>query len=138
MPLSVGGKTLGPSNAQLLDWMAALWVEATELGNELRRLDAKRQRQNAWLDAHRDDPRYPERVHRAIDTANAFERCHVAIHNLAKRANEVTGMMDTATKAEAQRSIHAWAVIGSPGVYALAFDLVPDKAWLEDAEAARA
>lgn len=134
MPISVGGKKLGPTDAQLLDWLAALWVEATLLGRELRRLEAKRQRQDAWLDANRDDPRYPERVHRAIDTANAFERIHVAIHNLAKRANEITGLMDAATKAEARHSVHEWATIGSPGIYAVAWDLVPDAAWLDEAE----
>lgn len=132
MPVSVGGKRAGPPPERLLDWLASLWVEATEIGTELRRLEAKIERQQSWLDDNRDDPRYAGRAQQAWVVLKDFEFRHIALHNLAKRANEVTALMDAATKAEAKRSIHEWATIGSPGVYAIAWDLIPDPAWLEE------
>lgn len=134
MPVSVGGKRLGPPPDRLLDGLASLWVEAIAAGKELRRLEEKAARQQHWLDDNRADSRYPARVGQAIVTFKEFEYYQIAVHNLAKRANELTGLMDPVTKEEARRCIHAWAALGSPGVYAIAWELIPDPAWLDEIE----
>jgi hypothetical protein len=134
MPVSVGGRRLGPSADQLLDWLASLWVEATEEGEVARRLEAKIKRQQDWLDSNRDDPRYPGRVVQAHTTLKDFDFHQLRLHQLAAKANELVGMMDGPLRERSRREVHEWSVIGSPGVYATAWDLIPDPAWLEEAE----
>lgn len=134
MPLTVGGRRPGPSADQLLDWLASLWVEATELGKEVRALEAKIARQTDWLDANRDHELYGKRSMQAWDVHKEHERLMRKLHGLASDANRLTDKMDRDTKRRATAEIHEWAAIGSPGVYAIAWDLVPDGAWLEAAQ----
>jgi hypothetical protein len=107
-------------------------VEATEAGAELRRLEPKIARQQDWLDANRGHPLWIARCDQARIALKQFEYWQHALHGLASQANKLTEQMDADTKERARREIHEWATIGSPGVYAVAFDLVPDKAWLEE------
>ena len=132
MPLLVGGRRPGAAPETQLQRLADLWVEATTVGADLRALEAKVAAQSAWLDAHRDHPKYVERMHRAWEVRQEAERAMRRVHDVAKDANKLVAEMDPATRRRAQEEIHAWAAIGSPGIYAVAWDLVPDAAWLEE------
>lgn len=132
MPLTVGGRRFGPDPSKQLDRLADLWVEATETGKEVRRLESKMARQAEWLDGHRGDPLWGERTTTAIVTRKKHERLVRKIRECASAANKLAEQMDAETKAEAQRSIHEWATLGAVGIEAIAWDLIPDPRWLEE------
>lgn len=137
MPVSVGGVRGGPDPETLLQALADLWVEAVERGRELRGLEGRVGRQEAWLAGNSAHPLYPARIHQAVVVRSERDRIERTVHELAAKANRLTEVMDGETKTRAQRDIHEWAAIGSPGVYGIAWNVIPDKAWLEDAEDAR-
>lgn len=125
MPVSVGGKRLGPPPDKLLDWLADTWVEAEQVGRELRRLDRKVYRQNQWLWANPDDPRHAGRTTQAIITAKEFDYYMETLHKLAKRANDLVAQMDEPTRERARTDVSVWAELGSSGIYAHAWGFAP-------------
>jgi hypothetical protein len=132
MPLVVKGKRPGIDPERLLDWLANLWVEGTELGTDLRAIEAKIGRQTAWLDANRDHARYGARAMQAWETRKRHEVLMHRMHGLAKDANDLVEKMDAATRQRAVEEIHQWAAIGGPGLEAMAWGLPLDPAWLEE------
>lgn len=134
MPLTVRGKTPGPSEDELLDRLAAFWVEATEQANRVRSLEAKVARQTAWLDANKSDPRYIRRLDQYLMTKAELKRETIRLHEIAHDANTLTDRMTKPMKERARQVIHAWVGLGSIGVYALTWALVPDRLWFESAE----
>jgi hypothetical protein len=132
--LLIGDVRVGANPDHQLSRLADLWVEATAEGERLRSLEERIARQTEWLDANRDHPGYSERAQHAWDVRKEHERIMRRVHDIAKDANRLNEQMDPATKARARGEIHEWSVIGSPGVYGIAWDIEPDKAWFEELE----
>lgn len=133
MPLTIGGKRPGLTDEQLIERLAECWVDAEEHSGRLRELEEKVDRQGAWLDSHRDDPRYGQRLMEHIVKKEELRREMNEIHAIASQANKIVEKMDAALRQQARDHIHAWAGTGNVGVYALAWNLVPDQSWLDDA-----
>jgi hypothetical protein len=134
MPLTIKGKTAGITDDERLDRLAALWAEATDQSIKVRELESRVQRQTEWLDAHKGDPRYNTRFDQYLLTKDELKRETIRLHDIAADANALTDRMTKALKAKAQESIHAWVGLGSIGVYAMTWALVPDRLWFESAE----
>ena len=113
--------------------LAALWVEAELLSETFRDLEERVAKQDAWLNANRDHPLWNERVHHAWDVRKEHERATRKLHDIANAANRITEDMSLETRLRARDHIHAWAGTGNVGIHALAWNLVPDQSWLDDA-----
>lgn len=135
MPLRVNGKRPGPSDDQLLERLDDLWAEAVVQAEEVRRLEGKVSRQNSWLDANRDDPRYHARDVQWRVCKGELDRQTVRMREIANDANKLTEPMGVDLRKRAVDKIHVWAGLGGVGVYAMWFDLVPDHIWFETAAA---
>ncbi len=135
MPLTVGGKTVGPSDDQLLTRLAECWVEAAERATTVQSLESQVARMGDWLDAHKGDERYNHRLTQYLMRKDDLRRAMNAVHDIASAANRITDKMDTDLTRRAQVEIHAWAGIGGPGIYALTWNIVPNQKWLDDADA---
>src|SRR3990167_640265 len=124
--------------ARLLQALADLWVEATELAKDVQRVEDRVQVQADWLAANPDHPRYGERVLRAWEVRREQERLNRREHDLAKEANKLVERMGPETHEQARRDIHEWSAIGGVGIQAKVWGLAPDPAWLaEDDEEGR-
>jgi hypothetical protein len=135
MPLSVKGVRPGPTDEQLLDRLAAVWAEAVANAKAADRLRARIARQDAWLDVHRDDPRWVNRCDEWRATKLELDRLEVDMRGLANDANKMTEPMDRALREQAVQSIHDWAALGGVGIYAQFFDIIPNQIWFEAAMA---
>lgn len=125
MPLRVGGVRIGPTDDDLLDRLANLWVEAEEVGGIVRRLERKRNRQERWLDENGGDPRFMTRYIQSRVDQDEFVRQLNVLHEIAGEANKIVDGMDEAGRERARKDVHVWAATGSDGVYAIAWKIVP-------------
>jgi hypothetical protein len=138
MPLTVGGRTPGPSDDQKIDLLAQCWADATLLAPQVQELEAKVARQIAWLDdpANRDHEKYGKRVMQYLVTKDELWRANGEVHKIASRANTITDGMSPALIAKAREHIHAWAGMKGAGICAMVWNIVPNPVWLQDAEEA--
>jgi hypothetical protein len=111
--------------------LAELFAEVAEVGVVLRDLEARMKAQDVWLDANRRHPLWVERSDTARLVRGEHERTMVRVHEIASDANRLIERMDDATRREARDCVHSWAAIGGVAIYAVAWDVVPSKTWLE-------
>jgi hypothetical protein len=131
----VRGVRPGPTDEQLLDRLAAVWAEAVANAKAADKLRARIARQDAWLDANRDDPRWVKRCDEWRATKLELDRLEFDMRGLANDANKMTEPMDRALRERAVVCIHEWAALGGVGIYANYFDIIPNQIWFETAMA---
>lgn len=134
MPVRVGGIKVGPTDEQVLDRLAALWAIAVENAEIAQRLQRKVSKQDAWLDANREDPRWVGRCDEWRLTKANLERLEITMRGLASEANKLTEPMERSLREQAVQSIHEWAGLGGVGIYANFFDIIPNQIWFETAQ----
>jgi hypothetical protein len=131
--LMFGDQRVGVDPERQLMQLAELWVEVDRLGPSLRDLERRVDIQDRWLDANRDHPLWSSRVSHARIVRDEWQRTMNKVHEIARAANRLTDEMSEHTKVMATEHVHAWAGLGSCAVYAIAWRLVPDKHWLDEA-----
>lgn len=135
MPVRVGGVRPGLTDDQLLDRLDDVWAEAVVLAKDAQRLTRRIAKQDAWLDANRDDPRWVRRCDEWRLAKANLDRMEISMRALANSANKLTEPMGTKLRKQAVDRIHVWAGLGGVGIYADFFDIIPNAIWFQTAAA---